>query len=80
MNKTKTGLVLIIGSIILGFIDGFSLLISNFLGRIYCGDNYMQPVEGIVGDVSCGFNADMYFMVFLISVMLIGIALIMTKK
>ncbi len=79
MNK-KIGLVLIIGSIILGFIDGFSLLISNFLGRIYCGDNYMQPVEGIVGDVSCGFNADMYFMAFLISVMLIGIALIMIKK
>ena len=80
MTKRKLGLALIIGSIITGLIDRFSLLISIFFGEIYCGNSYMQPVEDMFGDVSCGFNADMYLVIFLIAVLLIGITLVLTTK
>ncbi len=40
----------------------------------------MQPVDGIVGDVSCGFNADMYLVVFLIITLLTGTILVISKK
>lgn len=80
MIKRKIGLILIFGSILVWLIDRFSLVISTSFGELYCGNRYMQPVDGVVGDVSCGFNADIYLVVFLFTVLLIGITLFTTSK
>jgi len=80
MTKRKIGIALIISSIITWLIDGFSPIISTFFGKILCGNRYLQPVEGVVGDVSCGFNADMYLVVFLFAVLLIGIILVLLPR
>ncbi len=40
----------------------------------------MQPVDGIVGDSACGFNADMYLAAFLIAMFLTGIALFIASN
>ena len=59
-NKTlTTGLILFA-------IGGMTLLIerltnwgiSRLIGRLYCGERYLQAA-GQVGDGSCGFNMDM---------------------
>ncbi|MBU0766503.1 hypothetical protein KKF55_01810 [Patescibacteria group bacterium] len=80
MQKREIGKILIIGSLILWLIDRFSLIISTFLGKMYCGDQYMQSIDGSVGDVSCGFNTDIYLAVCLLIVLIIGITLIITVK
>ncbi|MBT5795668.1 MAG: hypothetical protein HOI10_12505 [Deltaproteobacteria bacterium] len=41
-----------------------------------CGDLYLRPVNGILGDLSCGFNADMHFTALMFLVLITGIALI----
>ncbi len=80
MIKRKIGLLLITSSILVWLIDRASLIISTYFGKLYCGKSYMKPVDGVVGDVSCGFNADMYLVVFLFTVLLIGIAFFATSK
>lgn len=80
MIKRKTGLILIAGSILTWLVDRASLIISTSFGKLFCGKRYLQPVDGVVGDVSCGFSADMYLVVFLFTVLLIGIALFVTSK
>jgi len=42
----------------------------------YCGDDYLQPINGVMGDQSCGFNSDMYLAV--LSLVLIGIWLVIS--
>ena len=37
---------------------------------------YLQPVDGILGDVSCGFNADMHFTALMFLVLITGIAVL----
>jgi hypothetical protein len=76
MIKSKLGLILTVSSIVLWFIDRFSSIISANFSRILCGDLYLQPVNGIPGDLSCGFNADMYFTALMFLVLITGIALI----
>ncbi len=81
MIKRKIGVAFIIGSIVTWLIDRFlGFPISTLLGEIFCGNRYMQPVEGIVGDASCGFNADMYLVIFILAALLTGITLVVTTK
>ena len=80
MIKRNIGLVLITGSILVWLVDRASSIISITLGELYCGQRYMQPVDGIFGDPSCGFNADMYLFIFLFCVLLIGIVIFITSK
>jgi len=49
--------------------------LSDWLGHLICGPRFMQPVEGIVGDRSCGFNGDMTLMTVLGGAFLLGILL-----
>lgn len=79
-KKRKIGSLLISVSGIVFLVDRLSLLISTALGKLFCGDKYMQPVNGVLGDESCGFNADMYLAVFLIIFMAFGIFLFMTSS
>lgn len=76
MSKKSIGLTLIFASIMVWLIDRLTHVFSSLIGEIYCGDRHMKPVDGIVGDVSCGFNADMYLVAFLFALFLIGIFLL----
>jgi len=68
----KTGILLIGVSMIFFLIDRFSHALSDILGKIICGDQYLKPVNGVSGDISCGFNADMYLVAFLFVVLVVG--------
>ena len=80
MTKRKTGIFLIVSSLFIWVIERTPMTVSNFLGKLYCGDQYMKPVDNIIGDMSCGFNADMYLTIFLFIVILIGIALLLSSR
>ena len=49
-----------------------TMLVSKAVGKLYCGTDYMQPVDGYVGTMSCGFNSDIYVTIVLFMVMFIG--------
>jgi len=70
------GKLLIAVSLLLALFDRFTSVISDFLGRSYCGSGFLQPADGVTGDVSCGFNADMYLLVLLAAVCLLGLRLL----
>ena len=53
-------------------IERATTLVSKAAGKLYCGADYMQPVDGYVGTMSCGFNSDIYVTIALFSVMFIG--------
>jgi hypothetical protein len=75
-NLRATGFILIAVAMTLFLVDRFSHVISDTLGGIICGDRYMQPVNGIIGDMSCGFNLDMYVAVCLLLLCLAGVVLL----
>ncbi len=56
----KTGFLFIISSIIFFLFDRFTHVFSELLGKAICGDDYLRPVNGMMGDLACGFNTDMY--------------------
>ncbi|MBC8259960.1 MAG: hypothetical protein H8E38_13145 [SAR324 cluster bacterium] len=73
MNKSRLGTVLIAGSILLWFFNRFLYIISSYFSRLLCGDLYLQTVDGLLGDVSCGFNADLHFTALMFLVLITGI-------
>ncbi len=77
---TKIGIWFVGGSVGLFFVDRFTHLLSNIMGKIFCGDQYMQPVDGVVGDMSCGFNSDMYTAICLLIFAVVGILLILASR
>ncbi|MEE9313326.1 MAG: hypothetical protein V3V02_01635 [Rhizobiaceae bacterium] len=54
--------------------------LETAIGQWKCGDSYLQPVGGVVGDISCGFNLDMTVSALVILLLLIGLALIVSTK
>ena len=76
MNKRRLETILIAGSVLLWLINSFSYIISSYFSRLLCGELYLQPVDGILGDVSCGFNADMHFTALMFLVLITGIAVL----
>ncbi len=51
-KRKKTGVLLIIMSVIAFAIERFSHSISNLLGKLFCGDQYLKLVNGVSGDMS----------------------------
>ncbi len=80
MTKRKFGIIIVLFSSLLLFVNRFTSVISDFFGKLFCGNEYMQPVNGIVGDRSCGFNADMYVAILLTVTTILGIILIFVSK
>jgi hypothetical protein len=78
--RKTIGATLVAVSIVLFAIDRVGIGISSFVARLYCADSYMQPVDGVVGDLSCGFNADMYFVVFVFIILIMGIFFLSVKS
>ncbi len=60
-------------SLLVWLIDRLTYAISTMLGKIICGNQYMQSVDGIAGDSSCGFNTDMHLTYSLFTVLIMGI-------
>ena len=75
MKKRTVGIFFIVLSLLVWLTDRLTHAISTMLGKIIYGDQYMQSVDGIVGDSSCGFNIDMYLAYSLFTVFLLGILL-----
>lgn len=73
---TKSGLFLIIVSFTGWLVEISSGKLSDTLGALICKERYLQPVNGMFGDVSCGFNFDMLINSALILMMLIGFILL----
>ncbi len=74
------GLALSIVSTLLWLIEAGTGIPSEKLGRLICQERYMQPVRGITGDPSCGFNTDIYTSSGLILLFILGIFLLMRPK
>ncbi len=72
----RTGFFLVIFSLVLLVVNRLSPLPSDVLGRLVCGRHYLQPVNGVVGDGSCGFNMDMYLAAFLLPAGVAGVILL----
>ena len=70
------GTILIAGSVLLWLINRFSYIISSYFSRLLCGEIFLQPVDGILGDVSCGFNADIHFTASMFLVLITGITVL----
>ena len=65
MKNRKTGFIIISIALFLWVVNRASHAVSDFVGKLFCASSYLQPVNGKVGDVSCGFNVDMYLTVIL---------------
>jgi len=70
LKNIALGLIFISGGFML--IERASELVSKTAGKLYCGAEYMQPVDGYIGTMSCGFSSDIYVTIFLFSMMFIG--------
>ena len=56
MNKRKAGKILIFSSLFIWILDRTTGVISDRVGQLLYGDDYLRPVNGAVGDFSYGFN------------------------
>ena len=52
--------------LLVALIERLTLVFSSGLAKVICGERYMQPHDGIIGEHSCGFDADVYFIAVLI--------------
>jgi len=73
IKKIALGLLIISGGLML--VERATMLVSNGLARAYCGDRYLQLVDGVMGSASCGFSWDMYLTILLFTTMFIGMFL-----
>jgi len=62
-------------ALLLWVFDRATNILSDLLGRWVCGSSYMQPVDGTVGDLSCGFNMDIYLALVLAISMIVSTTL-----
>lgn len=80
MDKRKTGKILIFSSFFIWLLDRTTNVISDTLGRILYGTDYIRPANGTVGDMSYGFNTDMHLAFSLGIMFILGIVLYFGSK
>ena len=80
MHRSTYGIVLSLLSLSLWIVDRTTYAITHFLGEYFCDDRYLQAVDGVVGDISCGFNIDMYLSFSLLLLFILGILLYISSK
>jgi hypothetical protein len=66
-------LLLVSGGLML--VERVTMLISEGLAKAYCGERYLQLVDGVMGTASCGFGWDIYLTIVLFSTMFVGMFL-----
>ena len=70
------GTIFVTSSLLIGLIDRFSQhIVSSYFSHLLYGDLSLHPVDGILSDASCGFNADMHFVALMFLVLITGIVL-----
>ena len=67
------GTIFVTSSLLIGLIDRFPHIVSSYFSHLLYGDLSLHPVDGILSDASCGFNADMHFVVKMFLVLITGI-------
>lgn len=67
------GLLIASGGLML--VERATMLVSDGLAKGYCGERYLQLVDGVMGRASCGFGWDIYLTIGLFSTMFIGMFL-----
>ena len=70
------GTILVTTSLLIGFIDRFSHIFSSYFSYLLYEDLSLHPVDGILSDASCSFNADMHFVALMFLILITGIVLI----
>ena len=80
MNKRKTGKILMFSSFFIWLLDRTTDIISNILGQILYGEDYMRLVDGTLGDMSYGFNTDMHLAFSLGVIFILGLALYVSSQ
>lgn len=80
MKKRKFAMILIVGSLLTWVFEKSSQQVSTAIGKLRCGDHYMQAVDSIVGEKSCGFNDDLYIASLLLILLLSGFVLYIAAK
>ena len=73
IKKIALSLLIISGGLML--IERATMIVSDGLAKGYCGESYLQLVDGVMGSASCGFEWDVYITVVLFSTMFIGLFL-----
>ena len=73
IKKIALGLLIISGGLML--IERATMLVSDISAKAYCGDSYLQLVNGVMGTASCGFGWDIYLTIGLFSSMFLGMFL-----
>ena len=80
MSNRRLGILLAGGSLLIGLIDRFTAYFSSSIGKAVCGDRYLLADDGMLSESSCGFDMDMYLLVFLLFTLLAGVALLYREK
>ncbi len=83
MKKSYQSMIakwLIALSILTWIFERLTTVPSAIIGKLICGDSYMQAVDGKVGDMSCGFNTDMYLSFSLVIFLVLGVILTVSSK
>ena len=73
------GTILVTSSLLIGLINRFSHIVSSCFNQLLYGALYLHPVDGILSDVSCGFNTGMHFLALMFLVLITGTVLIIIQ-
>ena len=78
MRRIVFGLFLVGGALTVFLVERFANnVVSDGIGRLYCGDDYLAPIAGVVSDASCGFNTDLYLVILLSFLIYVGFTVVM---
>ena len=75
----QTAALLMIVSVLLMLAERLTGRLSEWLGQLRCGLRDLEPVDGIVGENSCGFDDDMMLMALLGASFLLGLLLYLVR-
>jgi len=78
--QSTIGIWLIALSLLTWIFERLTTIPSTIIGKFICGENYMQAVNGKVGDISCGFNTDMHLSFSLVILLVLGVILTVLSK
>lgn len=71
-NNKKMGYIILITTLVVLIIERISNIFSSLLGKVACGELYLKEIDGVLSELSCGFDFDMYISSVLIIMFLIG--------
>jgi len=67
-------------SLFVWIFDRLTGMVSSTIGIFICGDAYMCPVDGVVCDLSCGFNTDLHLSFAMVLFFIFGLMFYVSSK